>query len=199
MRRHVRIVSLNGEPITETRMRLPFYGAICAATLLSFTHLPTTAPGEACYVAELAVIVDDVADFKYHRVVVSGIRRFEATRDVAGNCEPRDAMAVNAMKRAVEQRLDSVRVAPRQMRTTIALQHTSLDFIKSQIVRFATLAREHAGTFKRVEVVSVNVPGAPRSEELPLPRLATSDADAAACASDNAGLVRAGATFLWAC
>ena len=154
-----------------------------------------TAPPQSCYVAQVAIVVDDVADFKYHRVVIAGIRQLDAaSAATAGNCESRDIGAIAAMRTAVEARFDSSVIKPPHLRTTIELRHADLNVVRSEIVRLARLAYNRAGSFTRVEHVSVGT-----APELALPRLSSDDTATEACSKDNAALERTGAKFRWAC
>jgi hypothetical protein len=157
-------------------------------------------PPEACFVAAVAMIVEDVADYRFHRVVVAGIRKFDLESGAAsGDCTPRNAAVPAVMRHAIDKALDSINLKPPTVRANVELHHTSLEVVQSEIARIAVRAREHAGDFVRVEVVPLDASALVGSEEVALPRLAKDDADATACASDNLRLARAGATRRWAC
>ena len=158
---------------------------------------PGASAPQACFVAELGLVVEEAPAYRFHRIVVAGIRKVEPAADASEfNCEPRNLMVTGAMRRAVEQHLDSV-VAPR-VRTVVEVRHHSIDVVKGEIARFAERARAHAGTFRRVEWLKADLPAAD-APAFALPRLSISDADAAACAQDNAKLERATARYRWAC
>jgi hypothetical protein len=160
-------------------------------------------PPQGCFVATVAVIVDsvrDVRDIKYHRMAVSGIRKLEPAADASEmGCEPRDAVVLAEMRRAVESRFQGVVIVPPKAQFTYTLRHSTIEVVRNEIKRLAAVARQHSGSFTRVEVVPLDVPEAPRSRELPLPALTASEAEAAACNTDNAALARAGAKYRWAC
>lgn len=180
---------------------------ILSASALLFIHAARTAPRvtppEACFVAAIAVIVDDVKDIKdikYHRMVVAGIRKLEPAPDASEEaCEPRDGTVPMVLRQSAEARFRGVMIMPPQVQRTYALRSASIEIVRTEIKRFALAARQHSGSFTRVELVHVDTPEAPRSGELPLPALASSDAEAASCSAENKTLEREGAKYRWAC
>lgn len=197
----VRAKSLESDQPLEERMR----SLLVAATLLGAAVLgsPPAPSSSSCYVVAIALLVDDVKDvrdIKYHRVVVTGIRKLDAVNDSTDlMCQPRDAMVPLVMRQEVDGRFRGMTRKPQQVQRSFVVQHSSLAVVENEVRRFATVARTHAGSFKRVEAVAVDVSIAPRSAELPLPALATSEADAAACVDDNKELERSNAKYRWAC
>jgi len=175
---------------------------IAAAVLAVPVSSPQPAP-DACYVAAIAVVVDDVKDVrevKYHRVIVSGIRKLEPSPDAQDeSCEPKDGAVAALLRQSAEARLQGVVLSAPQIRLTYTIRHSSVDVVRQEIKRFAAVARLHSGTFTRVEVVELDVPDAPRSDALPLPTLSASSNEAASCSSDNKTLERAGAKYRWLC
>jgi hypothetical protein len=180
-------------------MRLPLLvGALAAASLHG--HLRATTASGDCYVVEGSFLVDDGADYRFHRIVIAGIRKVQAAADTSfGTCQPRDAQVIAAMRRAVNKQLDSVTVRPPTVRSDLALRFTSLAAVQTSIASLAARARDHAGQFSRVEVVSLPASETVGTDELSLPRLAADSADAAACVSANGQLAHSHASFRWAC
>jgi hypothetical protein len=181
-------------------------GLLAVSALIGFPvihrSLHRTHP-EACYVAAIAVIVDDVKDvrdIKYHRMVVAGIRKLEPSPDASEeSCEPRDGTVPMVLRQAAESRFRGVMIKPPQIQVTYTIRQSSLEGARREIKRFALAARQYAGSFSRVEMVPVDTREAPSSAELALPTLAISDADAASCTAENKTLERSGAKYRWAC
>jgi hypothetical protein len=174
-----------------------------AAAIVGIPLSPPQSAPDACYVAAITVVIDDVKDVrevKYHRVVVSGIRRLEPSPDALDeSCEPKDGAVAALLRQSTEARLQGVLLKAPQIRLTYTIRHSSVDGVRQEIKRFAAVARLHSGTFTRVEVVELDVPDAPRSDALPLPTLSTSGNEAESCSSDNKTLERAGAKYRWLC
>ena len=103
------------------------------------------------------------------------------------------------MRRDIETHLEGEVVKAPRTRATISIGHASLDVVRSQISRLAALARDHRGTFVRVEVVGAGAWSQSASDVIPLPRLMDNDQAAAECAADNVRLEREGAKHRWAC
>jgi hypothetical protein len=157
-------------------------------------------PPEACYVAQIGVIVSDATDFRYHRVVTAGIRRLTPAPDATdGDCRPRDPSILDVMRRDIETHLEGEIVKPPRTRATITIGHASLEVVRSQITRLAALARDHRGAFVRVEVVGAGQWSKSPSDVIALPRLMDDEQAAAECAADNVRLEREGAKHRWAC
>jgi hypothetical protein len=173
--------------------------ALTLATLLkpSLTIAQTeTKPPDFCYVAQVALIVEAVDNYRFDRVVVDGIRTLPAAPDAtAGNCEPKSAEVAATMRRRVDAQLDSTRVEPPRVRSNIQIRHARVDVVQSEIRRLATKAREHRGAFVRVELVQIDEV----DDRHALPRLSIDDTDARDCAAANVKLEQARAKFRWAC
>jgi hypothetical protein len=177
-------------------------GALLVAVMRS-SVVVAHAPDHSCYVVAIALLIDevkDVRDIKYHRVVVTGIRKLDAVGDSTDmSCQPRDAVVPMIMRQEADNRFRGTMLKAPQVARSFLVQHPSLAVVENEIKRFAIVARQHPGTFTRVETVSVDAPEAPRTAELPLPALATSPAEANACAADNRALEQSKAKYRWAC
>lgn len=164
---------------------------------------PHAPPPEACFIAAIATIVDDVRDpkdIKYHRMVVAGIRKLEPAPDaLEESCEPRDGIVPLVLTQAAESRLRGEVPRPPQILRSFVIRRSSLSAVHDEIKRFALVARRYSGSFTRVEFVPVDRPEAPGKAELPLPRLGATDAEEASCKAENKVLETEGAKFRWAC
>jgi len=174
-------------------------GALVALTAhRAATHARPVA--DSCFVAEVTMIVENVADYRFHRVVVAGIRKLNVVADASkGSCGAQNIGLREGMLRAIDDHIGASSMKAPRVRNNLELSNPSLDVVRGEIANIATRAREHAGEFSRVEVVTIAKDVSAGTEAISLPHLAKNDADALACTADNERLDRSGAKYRWAC
>jgi hypothetical protein len=189
------------DSLSEKKMR----SALIVGSLVAFAaHRDAVRPEprttDACYVAEVTMIVDNVADYRFHRVVVAGIRKLNVTPNATnGGCGVQDTGLRDGLLRAIDTHLGALNIKAPRVRSNLELRNPSLDVVRREIANIATRAREHAGEFTRVEVLVLSKDLTSGSEEVPLTPFAGNAAEAATCSADNQGLERAGAHYRWGC
>jgi hypothetical protein len=170
---------------------------ILVAAIGVATHTAAATPPPPCYVVVTA-IVSTANPYTIHRVVTTGIRRYEDTGNGSPSyCTPSDDTRAARALTAVDMRLRDSTVTGDVEH--VVVRTTSPDVAGAHLVQIVAKARATPADFKRVEVVSVKDARGTEQDSIPMPAL-SHDANArAACAADNAALQRTRVSFAWAC
>jgi hypothetical protein len=158
-----------------------------------------TAPG-SCYVANTAVIWYGDPDYKIHRILTTGIRRY----DDAGNgtmmrCVPKDSADLVANRAALARVIDSLRLDPPRIVTRVELTAQSSKLIESQLVSLNAKAKTHSDNFANIEIVDVRRRDGTEVPEVVLPELSKTPGETEACKARNDSLHQAGSHIRPAC
>lgn len=180
-------------------MNMAFAGVAIAA-LAGLTPRQYVRPTRgACYVTEILVVWDSVADYRIQRVLTAGIRRVEARQPAKNqSCYPTDENVFSLMRHATDAQLDSSTLHLPTIASHVQLANESVDVIQNTVRDLAHRAAARANGFRYIELVQQ--PGrANLGEEVTLPRLTSDSSRFAACEEDNRARERAHAPTRWAC
>lgn len=153
-----------------------------------------------CYVANTAVIWYGDPEYKIHRIITTGIRRYaNAGNGSIAKCAPKDAADLAANRAALARVVDSMHVAAPFVMTRMELTVQSVELIRSQLVALDAKARAHPDDFAYTEIVDVTRRDGSEATEVPLPALSTTPRDAESCKARNDSLHRAVSAVRPAC
>ncbi|MEP6496105.1 MAG: hypothetical protein ABJF01_25750 [bacterium] len=153
----------------------------------------------SCYVANTAVIWHGDPDYTIHRVITTGIRRYDGGPGTIAQCVPKDSGELVANREVLERAVDSIRLDPPMTMNRLELSAQSAQLIRSQLVSLEAKARAHPDGFVGIEIVDVQAANGSQVPEIALPSFSTTTSDAEACAARNESLQRAGSRMRWAC
>jgi hypothetical protein len=159
----------------------------------------TSAPA-FCFVANTAVIWYGDPDYKIHRIVTTGIRRYDdAGNSTMARCAPKDSADLVANRQALVRVIDTLRIDPPRTMTRMELTAQSSKLIESQLVSLDAKAKAHSDDFSNIEIVEVRKGDGSEVPEVALPTLSKTPPEAAACTARSDSLRRAGARVRPAC
>jgi len=163
-------------------------------------HTNRVSAPPSCYVANTAVIWYGDPDYKIHRIVTTGIRRYDdAGNSTMARCAPKDSADLVANRQALARVIDTLRVDPPRTMTRMELTAQSSTLIESQLVSLDAKAKAHSDEFSNIEIVHVRKSDGSEVPEVTLPRLSKTPLDAAACIARSDSLRRAGSPIRPAC
>lgn len=158
---------------------------------------PASAP--SCYAA-ITTILSTSAPYTIKRVVTTGVRRYDD--DGTGTisyCASINAARFAEARGAVERRLHEPPAPASDNVEHVVIRSTSSTIAAEHLKYVVAKAAESGDAFPGVEVVRLKAADVTDVDELPLPPLLPTKRARTACAAANAALVRAGASFHWAC
>ncbi|HTE45989.1 MAG TPA: hypothetical protein VK636_12135 [Gemmatimonadaceae bacterium] len=154
----------------------------------------------SCYVANTAVIWHGDPDYTIHRIITTGIRRYDdAGQGTIAQCAPKDSADIVANRAALARVVDSLRVEPPLTMNRLELAARSEQLILSQLVSLDAKARAHSDRFLGLEIVEVKRANGAEVSATALPAFSKTPSETESCKARNENLQRSASRVRWAC